>query len=240
MNWKIIFIYYGAAAFVFAIYFISVLQFGKFFNEKGGLNTPYVVITYLLLILIFTVATFQSSRDLESELENRTEKDIEQFTPNLDIKIFSNPDEVPSPYRYPLKLYTLLINNTNKESSKINDIFIEFVFDNSINTVISEPFLAQSGKTAVANVKRYIPSLDSTNYLSKENALNIDDFKLEIQTANFKSEKINTNIAIFRSKEWPKNAVFSAEIIVDFSKKPPLYKSLDKVYTYSGEFSLDR
>lgn len=168
-----------------------------------------------------------------------TSEQIDKLSPSVDIKLFPFPSKAASPYKLPLKQYILSIQNLNRDSVPIQDFVVEFYFPYVIKEIKANPLLNTEGNISVSGISIYQENKDGTTYHYEEKPINselTDNFNMSIQEAMLNGKNINTNVAVFNSARWPEGAAFSANIIVDMSKVPEIFKKPAVVGKYEGVY----
>ena len=167
-------------------------------------------------------------------------ENLQMLKPEIIVNLYPNPVEMLTPYnKYPLREYTFMIQNKNKNAADIIDCRIKFSFPNIVAKVISRPLILGGEAVSVTGVRTYKKTKNGIQVYEEQPPKNpiANSFSLEVESAHANGALINTNIALFTCLKWPKNADFSGTLVVDQSKIPQIVKSPDSIGTYSGTYN---
>lgn len=160
-------------------------------------------------------------------------------SPKLEIAIY--PSSVPpelSPYRPPLKLYNLMVQNTNAESASVSNLRIEFHFRNIV-AEIKPHVLQDNGGLTVGRVSQYGQRPDGSVDVYEEIPIPGDSdetYSFDIQQATLNNQVTNLNFAYLRVGKMIRGAGYIADIVVDTSRVPSMEKKPDEANSYNGKY----
>jgi hypothetical protein len=223
-------------AFAFLILIIKTGYWLAF--ERGNILSPIAALVVACIIFAGIGGAWILSTLWVADRENAALKKhqlppIQNFEPNLDIKLFLS--HFPSPQRQ--REYILQINNINPQSAIITDFRMKLVFKNKINKV-NRSVLPDTGQPGIEQMKVHKKGKNRPDYdyeeLPNETSL-AKHFTLNIQRAKINKKLTNTNSAILTCDIWPEKAAFTANIVIDLTKEPEFPKK-DKPGTYTGMY----
>jgi hypothetical protein len=99
--------------------------------------------------------------------------------------------------------------------------------------------LTEEEKSSLGDVKVYEKRKDGSTFEYEEKALPTElskKFSFEIQKATVNKKSLNLNFADLYIERWVAGAWFTASIVVDSSKGPPVTKKPEEVNTYNGMY----
>ena len=134
-----------------------------------------------------------------------------------------------------------MIQNLNLKSAIITDFRMKIYFRNIIVNIKSMPLLSTGGNISMGGVSVYGQKNGKIKSLYKDQPDETSitkNFSLTFQQAKINGKIVNTNILILHCARWPEKSAFTAEIIVDFSKKSEIViDNPNIVGIYEGEYS---
>lgn len=159
-----------------------------------------------------------------------------QMKPKLRVSI-RIPSEVLE-YRnllrkYPVEQYILGMSNENKNSAEVKDLSIEFHFPNIISDNRESVYM-DTGGNLVIGMRGWIhgkPFYEQSHETPASKAMTLSIHKWVENNV-----PMNSNIALFNCKKWPRRAIFDGTIVTKLDEKPRFVKLSDKMGTYSGQF----
>ena len=182
-----------------------------------------------------------------SQRVERTEEEIlaqEKAARSPQISIEIHPSNAPrelSPYKLPLKLYQLLMQNTNANSVRVDDLRVEFHFRNII-TEVKPQVLLDTGNIIVGGTFLYGQRKDGSIDTYEENASHPDiakKYSFHIRQATLNKKVVNLNFVDLYSERMIQGSAFIADIVVDTSKAPSFPTKPGRENSYSGKYSYE-
>jgi len=195
-------------------------------------------IKWQLILVVFVFGSVGASWVWVLHSVDSRQASLTKQRPEVDVKLFFSQ----MPRQYPLREYTLMIQNLNPVSALITDCRIEFNFINIIADVKSRLFLPTGGAMSVEGLEIYEQNQNITKplYIEKPPETSMaKEFTFDIRQAEINGKSVNTNFLLFTCSRWPEKASFTANIIVDLSKKAKDQNVQTKpamAGTYEGEY----
>jgi hypothetical protein len=202
--------------------FINIIQLQQIKNSPNSKNIQ------------FNINAESGSIVSVGEAQVITPDDKKRYTPKFDIKLQQMNENI---YKYPLRRYILMIQNTNRDST-VTKLRIKFTFNNKIKEI--DPLLKLDyGEDFSAQVTEFVGTkADGTLYSYRPNStesLKANNISFEIQRVTINRSEYNTNVLILNTKEWPKGSYFESYVVVDLSQEQDLLDFEEKG-TYIGSY----
>src|SRR6185295_17527877 len=104
--------------------------------------------------LNLTAVPTKPAKKAESE-EDILAREKTARSPKFDIKLYPYRSDAVTPYKPPLRLYVLGVQNLNRDSVPVLDLRLEFHFRNIINAVKPQVLLVGGRASSMGGMKVY-------------------------------------------------------------------------------------